>query len=250
MRKKHTHSRPRTKQKPKLTDHFIIGRHAVISLLEHGTRPVTEIWCVQQDNFLHDLAKKYRVKWIIKSKKDFENQFETQVHQGIAAKAAPLPALAIEDVLHKDLLLILDQVTDPHNLGAILRSADAFGCGAIIVPSHGRAPISEITAKTACGATETVPVVEVTNLNRTIEKLQKNDFWVIGLDGATDTNLANITPSKKTCLVMGSEGKGLRDLVAKHCDQLAKLPMVGTVESLNVSVAAAISLYIITNSTQ
>lgn len=171
------------------------------------------------------------------------------VHQGIAALAEPLPAVALGDVLGrladapKACLLILDQVTDPRNTGAILRSAAALGAAAVIVPDRRSPPETAVLAKAASGALEAVDLVRVTNIARAMETLKGAGFWCIGLDAAAPTALRETDLTGRIALVLGSEGRGLRRLVAKGCDALAALPMSGPMESLNVSAAAAIALY-------
>jgi len=174
---------------------------------------------------------------------------EGATHQGFAALAEPLPLVAIEDALGrladapKACLLVLDQVTDPRNIGAILRSAAALDAAAVIVPDR-RSPLeTAVLAKAASGALETVDLVRVTNIARALDVLKGAGFWCIGLDAAAPLTLADTDLSGRITLVLGSEGRGLRRLVAKSCDSLAALPMGGPMESLNVSAAAAIALY-------
>jgi 23S rRNA (guanosine2251-2'-O)-methyltransferase len=228
--------------KPNKTN-LIIGRHAVESALTRGKREVLEVWFARNDDPLKKIAEIRGIRVLGKDRKEFDRHFPGRAHQGVAARVCMLPKLVLEDVLEADLLVLLDRVTDPHNLGAILRSADAFGCGAVIVPAHHRSPVTEVVAKAASGALETVPLIEVVNLNQAIEKLKTHEYWVIGLDSTATEELSAIPRSRKTALVMGSEGRGLRQLVARNCDLIARLPMLGTVESLNVSVAAGIALY-------
>ncbi|MDE0723938.1 MAG: 23S rRNA (guanosine(2251)-2'-O)-methyltransferase RlmB [Alphaproteobacteria bacterium] len=219
---------------------WLIGRHAVEAVLAKGKRDVIELLSTdQQEGWI----KQYGYRPAILKKQEFDNKFEGRPHQGVAARVAPLPEMFVEDVLESDVLLILDQVTDPHNLGACLRSADAFGCGGVLVPSYNSAGISDVVAKAASGALETVPLVQAGNMNRAIEKLQKAGFWVIGLAGEATEPLSAKRLTGKIALVMGSEGEGIRDLVAKNCDDLAKIPMSGSVESLNVSVSSGVALY-------
>lgn len=174
---------------------------------------------------------------------------EGAVHQGFAALCAPLAAVALEDVLAraadrpKALVLVLDQVTDPRNTGAILRSAAAFGALAVIVPDRGSPRETAVLAKAASGALEAVDLVRVTNVARALERLKGAGFWCIGLDARAPAPLAETDLSGRIALVLGSEGGGLRRLVAKTCDHLAALPTGGAMESLNVSAAAAIALY-------
>jgi 23S rRNA (guanosine2251-2'-O)-methyltransferase len=170
-------------------------------------------------------------------------------HQGVALAVQPLSSPPLEDLLaNAKPLLMLDQVTDPHNIGAILRSAAAFGAGGVIVQDKHSPAENATIAKTAAGALEVIPYLAVTNLSRTIEAAQQAGYWAIGLEGTASQTLKSCKPSAKTLLVMGAEGAGLRRLVAEHCDMLAKLPISPQMESLNVSVAAGIALYEIASS--
>ncbi len=167
------------------------------------------------------------------------------VHQGVAALVHPLPHTTLDDVLESTLLLVLDQVTDPHNVGAILRSAAAFGVGAVIMTEDHGAPENGALAKAACGALDIVPLIRITNLSSTLDTLKSHDFWCVGLDGKTDKLIAEAKGFKKKALVLGAEGKGLRRLTAEKCDLLVKIPISPQMESLNVSNAAAVALYAI-----
>ncbi len=225
----------------KPNDTWIYGRHAVVAAVKSGRRKVYEIWLIKEPEGQEKVeVSSFKIK--IVTRHIMGEKFPNAVHQGIAAKVGELEMVALQDVWHSKRLLVLDQVTDPHNLGAILRSADAFGCGGVIMPLANSTAITDVVAKTACGALETVPIVQC-NLARALDELKKKDYWVIGLDGGSKKNLADLPRYEKTCLVMGSEGSGLRPLVSKKCDFIAKLPMEGTMESLNVSVASAIALY-------
>jgi 23S rRNA (guanosine2251-2'-O)-methyltransferase len=141
------------------------------------------------------------------------------------------------------LLLVLDGVTDPHNLGACLRTADAAGALAVIVPKDKSATLNATARKVACGAAEVVPLVAVTNLARTLEKLQKRGVWIVGTAGEASQELYSQDLSGPIALVMGAEGKGMRRLTREHCDYLVRLPMAGSVSSLNVSVATGVCLF-------
>ncbi len=171
------------------------------------------------------------------------------VHQGIAAHVAPLPDLAVEDVIaartghNKSVIVALDHVTDPHNVGAILRSAAAFGATALVVTKHNAPEETGVLAKSASGALEHVPIVRATNLSRAIETLQQDGFWVVGLDASGDSDIDTLDLPEKCVLVLGAEGEGVRPGVRKVCDFMARLPMTGRMESLNVSNAAAIALF-------
>ncbi len=170
------------------------------------------------------------------------------VHQGIALVTDPLPEMDIEDLIirsgdERAVFLILDQVTDPHNVGAILRSACAFGVGGVIMQRKHAPELTGVLAKTACGAIEHVPVAFETNLSRSIEALQEAGFFVVGLDERGEADIGDYKPSQKTALVLGAEGPGMRQLVKEHCDTLVRLPMHGPMPSINVSNAAAVALY-------
>ena len=167
-------------------------------------------------------------------------------HQGMVADVDPLPDIWLGDVLDEQTdrpLLLLDQVTDPHNVGAILRSAAAFDAAAIITQDRHAPPESGVVAKSASGALEIVPWIRVVNLSRALDEIAEAGYWRIGLDGDASDELESAMGTGKLALVMGAEGEGLRQNVSAHCDTLARLPMSPRMESLNVSNAAAIALY-------
>lgn len=171
------------------------------------------------------------------------------VHQGLAALVDPLPMVDLAELL-EDLppdaparLLLLDQVTDPHNVGAILRSAAALGAAGVILTERHAAPESGSLAKTASGALDVLPLVRVVNLSRAIEALKQAGFWCLGLAAEGEMTLAEARPTGRIALVLGAEGTGLRRLTREHCDQLVRLPTRGPIDQLNVSNAAAIALY-------
>ena len=141
------------------------------------------------------------------------------------------------------LILILDQVQDPHNLGACLRTANGAGCCAVIAPKDRSAPLNETVRRVACGAAETTPYIQVTNISRTIDYLKEKGFWFVGTSDNADQSLYDVDLKGKIGIVMGAEGKGMRRLTEEKCDFLAKLPMMGAVECLNVSVATGVCLY-------
>jgi 23S rRNA (guanosine2251-2'-O)-methyltransferase len=175
------------------------------------------------------------------------------VHQGMAIAAEPLPVRDIDDVLDgiaeavgPQIVVLLDQVTDPHNIGAILRSAAAFAARAVVMPEHGAPPVTGALAKAASGALEAVPLLRVVNLARTLDRLKEAGFWCLGLEAGAEKTLADIDPGQRVALVLGAEGSGLRRLTRERCDLLARLPTRGEPASLNVSNAAAIALYELT----
>jgi len=169
------------------------------------------------------------------------------VHQGLAAQVEPLPGWGIEDVGRaapaRAVVVVLDQVSDPHNVGAILRSAAAFGALAVVVPDRHAPEETGALAKSASGALERMPLVRVTNLARALEILKGDGFWIAGLAADAPVTLAEAGLSGRVALVLGAEGEGLRRLTRTHCDHLVRLPISSAVESLNVSNAAAVALY-------
>lgn len=165
-------------------------------------------------------------------------------HQGVIAFGAAHDYVEVDDVLEgASLLVILDGVEDPHNLGAIIRTAHAAGANAVIVPERRAAPLTETVEKAAAGALEYLPVVRVTNVSQTIERLKQLNFWIYGLDERGTELYDQVEFGLPTAIVLGGEGKGLHQGVQKHCDVLVRIPMAGAVSSLNVSVAAGIILF-------
>ncbi|MEB3701626.1 23S rRNA (guanosine-2'-O-)-methyltransferase RlmB [Candidatus Bealeia paramacronuclearis] len=227
---------------------WIWGTHAVLAALQNEERSFEKLILTQEvyDEMPEELLKKCSFQ--ILERREMERVLPAgAVHQGIGLKTKPLPQMAIKDLLVEleddDLLLILDHVTDPHNVGAILRTCAAFNVKALIMTDRNAPPLSGSLAKTASGALERLPVIFVTNLVRTLDTLKRNHIWVIGLaeEGTKpldDTNL----PGKKA-IVMGAEGEGLRRLTREHCDILVNLPTNAEFPTLNVSVAAGISIY-------
>jgi len=175
---------------------------------------------------------------------------EGAIHQGWALEVEPLDSADLEDVLRaaevipgRSIVIVLDQVSDPHNVGAILRSAAAFGASAVIVGEHGAPPATGALAKAASGALDAVPLVRAVNLARTLDRLKEAGFWCCGLDEAASAPLAGLDLGNRVVLVLGSEGGGLRRLLRERCDYLARLPTRPALPSLNVSNAAAVALY-------
>jgi 23S rRNA (guanosine2251-2'-O)-methyltransferase len=166
------------------------------------------------------------------------------VHQGLYAEVEPLPAPGIANLRRDGIVIVLDQVTDPHNVGAILRSAAAFAVTAIITTARHSPEVTGVLAKAASGALELVPFVTIQNLARGIEELKDRGFLTVGLDSAGESNLGDLPLTAPLALVLGAEGKGLRQLTRATCDHVARLDLPGDIKSLNVSNAAALSLYI------
>jgi 23S rRNA (guanosine2251-2'-O)-methyltransferase len=171
------------------------------------------------------------------------------VHQGLVLDAAPLPEVDLDDIVRQgslkdgDVIVLLDQVTDPHNVGAILRSASAFGASAVVLPDRNAPEMTGTLAKSASGAAEVVPLVRVVNLSRALTELREAGYWCVGLDESGSRTLAQVTFQSRIALVLGAEGSGLRRLTMERCDEIARLPTSGPIGSLNVSNAAAVALY-------
>ena len=173
-----------------------------------------------------------------------------EIHQGVISEII-LPPILNEDSLvnsiaafdQKVMILMLDSVQDPRNLGACLRSANAAGVTHVVVNKDGSAPINSLVHRTSAGALNSLQIFHVTNLSRTIKQIKKRDIWVVGLDGGTQSSLYDVNLKGSIAIVVGSEGKGIRPLIKKTCDQVVSIPMSGNVESLNVSVATAITLF-------
>lgn len=234
----------------------IYGIHAVEALLNHHPKRVKQLFILEgrQDpkiQHIIELAKKNHTKIQISSRDELnELTAEDAVHQGVVAEVSPSQVwneAMLEELLEKlaepPLLLVLDNITDPHNLGACLRTADAAGVQAVIIPKDKSATLNATVRKVACGAAEVIPLVTVTNLARTLEKLQQRGLWIVGTAGEAEQEIYQQDLTIPTVLVMGAEGKGMRRLTRDHCDYLVKLPMLGSVSSLNVSVATGICLF-------
>jgi 23S rRNA (guanosine2251-2'-O)-methyltransferase len=200
---------------------------------------------------LHDTATAARVPILHADDEELDRLAEGERHQGVVAEIVPHvgdPETQLEEALeaHADsppLLLVLDGVTDPHNLGACLRSADAAGVAAVIVPRDRAAGMSPVVRKVAAGAAETVPLVAVVNLARTLRELKEREFWLVGTSDEATRTLYDADFTGPTVLVLGSEGEGMRRLTREACDDLVSIPMAGAVESLNVSVATGVALF-------
>ncbi|MCL4401968.1 MAG: 23S rRNA (guanosine(2251)-2'-O)-methyltransferase RlmB [Acidobacteria bacterium] len=167
----------------------------------------------------------------------------TAAHQGVAALGASKKYANLDDFLSARLLVVLDGVEDPHNLGAIIRTAHAAGADAVVVPERRAVGLTDVVAKAAAGALEYLPVVRAGNINRALEQLKEHGFWIYGVDERGDQDYDRVSYTASTALVFGGEGKGLHEQVRKHCDALVRIPMEGSISSLNVSVSAGIVLF-------
>ncbi|HDP88647.1 MAG TPA: 23S rRNA (guanosine(2251)-2'-O)-methyltransferase RlmB [Thioalkalivibrio sp.] len=232
----------------------VFGLHAVTAALRNDPENVTRLLV---DRGRHDrrlkevleLAREHGVRVEQVDARQLEREAGSDRHQGVVARYQAPEALgeeALDDILAthpQPLLLVLDSVTDPHNLGACLRTADAAGVAAVIVPRDKAVGLTPTVRKVACGAAESVPFIQVTNLARTLDSLKQQGLWVIGAAGEGAAELYDVDFTGGCVLVMGAEGSGMRRLTREHCDHLVRIPMRGQVESLNVSVATGICLY-------
>jgi 23S rRNA (guanosine2251-2'-O)-methyltransferase len=232
----------------------VFGIHAVTTLLNRDPERVKRLFIVQgrvdpKVEKILALAEQAGIHVETISKHRLEERVDG-VHQGVLAEAKPLPILGdkelfklMDEVEHSPLLLVLDGVTDPHNLGACLRTADAAGVAAVIAPRDKSAPLNATAIKVACGAADAVPYFQVTNLSRTLNQLQEQGVWVVGTAGEAQGSIYQTDLTGPLALVMGAEGKGMRRLTREQCDLLIKIPMAGEVSSLNVSVATGVTLF-------
>ena len=227
--------------------YFLYGIHAVQAALDNPKRVKRTLYGTAKALEKLKIPTKCRHQTIEASHID-DALPEHAVHQGVMLEVQPLPQPSLAEIAASGRpLLMLDQVSDPHNIGAILRSAAAFHAGGIICQDKHAPKENATIAKIAAGGLERVPMVAVTNLSRALEELQTHGYWSAGMDGEATQELSQLNLSAQTVLVLGAEGKGLRPLVAKQCDMLAKLPIHSQMESLNVSVAAGIGLYALAN---
>ena len=233
---------------------WLYGLHAMQAVIENEPERLIEIWVLKgrDDERLINIvnqARRFGVSVQFCNRKVLDDKVKGEQHQGIVARAKPAKTLdesdldRLLDTTPVPLLLVLDGVTDPHNIGACLRTADAAGAHALIVPKDKSGGLTGTARKVACGAAEVVPFIQVTNLSRTLKQLQDKGVWVIGTAGEAEQLIYDCKLSGPMALVMGAEGKGMRRLTRETCDELVKLPMAGRVSSLNVSVATGVCLY-------
>lgn len=224
---------------------LIYGKNPVLEAI-NAKRKVYELYVLDtlKDEWIKDLEKEnIKIKRLNKQKM---NQMFSTTHQGLGALVEDYKTISLEDALAKEdkkLFIMLDSVEDPHNLGAIIRSADAFHASGVIIPKHRSVQITPTVVKVSTGAIEYVDVISVTNLNQAIKTLKAHNVWVVGTDLETEQGLESIHADTDLCIVLGSEGKGLSRLIKDNCDYLVKIPMKGHVNSLNVSVSCGILLH-------
>jgi len=190
-----------------------------------------------------DLARRANVPVRFEPRAALDRLAGSSAHQGVVAMGAASKYSDLDEAAASQLVVVLDGVEDPHNLGAIIRTAHAAGAGAVVIPERRAASVTDVVSKAAAGALEYLPIVRVTNVNRTLEELKEKGYWIYGLDERGTDTYDDIQYATPTVIVLGGEGKGLHDLVRKHCDALVRIPMAGKISSLNVSVAAGVVLF-------
>ncbi len=240
-RRKKSHQSHGTANRPRFW-----GKHAVSAALDNPDRKVLRAWATREASEFMQFPKEVQVT--LAEAPDLGRLVPGDApHQGIVIEVEPLEDAWLDDVLAEApehaVLLVLDQVTDPHNVGAILRSAAAFGAVGIVTQDRHSPPEGGALAKAASGALERVPWVRVVNLARALEQIGEAGFWRIGLAGEAEADLKSALGPPRVALVLGAEGAGMRQNTREHCDALARLPITDSIESLNVSNAAAVALY-------
>lgn len=190
-----------------------------------------------------DLARRTGVPVRFEPRASLDRLAGSSAHQGVIALGAASKYADLDAANTAQLLVVLDGVEDPHNLGAIIRTAHAAGAGAVVIPERRSASVTDVVAKAAAGALEYLPIVRVTNINRALEELKEKRYWIYGLDQRGAEAYDQVEYAAPTAIVLGGEGKGLHEQVRKHCDGLVRIPMAGKIASLNVSVAAGVALF-------
>ena len=240
-RRKKSHQSHGSPNRPRLW-----GKHAVAAALDNSERKVLRAWATREAASFMQFPQQVPVT--LAEATDLARLVPHDTpHQGVVIEVEPLEHAWLDEIVGSEreraVLLVLDQVTDPHNVGAILRSATAFGAIGVVTQDRHSPPESGVVAKAASGALERMPWARVVNLARALEEIGDAGFWRIGLAGDADTDLKDALGPPKVALVLGAEGAGLRPNTREHCDALARLPIAHSVESLNVSNAAAVALY-------
>ena len=226
---------------------IVSGVHPVAEALR-AARPLDRILIAQgaggpRLQEIIDLARRAGIPVRFEPRAALERLAGSTAHQGIVALGAARKYADIASVAGSSLLVVLDGVEDPHNLGAIIRTAHAAGAGAVVIPERRAAGLTDVVGKAAAGALEHLPVARVTNVNRALEDFKQRGYWIYGLDERGSESYAGVDYATRSVIVLGGEGKGLHEQVRKHCDVLVRIPMAGKISSLNVSVAAGIVLF-------
>ncbi len=236
----------------------IYGRKPVLEMLRAGKRGVTRVYLMQgsRDGILNQIEAHAKAKGIplgLETRHRMDTMAGSDHHQGVIAVVEDYKYADLQDLLDKardknepPFILLLDEIEDPHNLGAILRSADAAGVHGVVIPKNRAAEVNATVLKVSAGAADHVPTVKVTNINDTIRNLKEANVWVVGTDVEATKNFYDYDYRQPVALVIGNEGKGLRRLVKENCDELVKIPMAGKMSSLNASVASALLLFEVT----
>lgn len=233
---------------------YIYGRNTVKEKL-NGDELIEEAYILEglKDDKLMALLEKKRVRVVNCSRSRLDKIANNSFHQGIILKVKEYETISLEELLNKNkdnenaLFVILDGVVDPHNVGAILRTSEAIGVNGIIIPKNNSCPLNATVAKTSTGAIDLVDIAKVSNLTNTIDKLKKEGYWIVGAEAKESVDYRQVDYKGKIALVLGSEVKGISRLVLENCDYRVRLPMVGKITSLNVSVATAVLLYQVYN---
>lgn len=223
------------------------GIHPIVEALK-AKRPLDRILVAQgaggpRIQEVIDLARRSSVPVRFEPRNALDRLAGSSAHQGVVAMGAARKYADLDEAAAGELIVVLDGIEDPHNLGAIIRTAHAAGAASIVIPERRAASVTDVVAKAAAGALEHLPVARVTNINRTLEELKERGFWIYGLDERGEEPYDRIDYGSPTAIVLGGEGKGLHEQVRKHCDLLVRIPMAGKISSLNVSVAAGVVLF-------
>ena len=237
-----------------MSEYKVEGRNAVIELLK-SDRTVNKIMVARGDrqgsiNEILKLAKQNRIIVTEVDRNKLDTLSETKHHQGVIAFVAPIEYKDVDDILNvakergeEPFILIADEIEDPHNLGALIRSAEVAGCHGVIIPKRRAVAVTEVVSKVSVGATEYMPIARVNNINDTIRELKDKGVWIVGTDGSADTIYYKQDLTGPIAIVVGSEGRGMNKLSMKNCDFLVKIPMMGKITSLNASVSGGIVLF-------
>ena len=227
---------------------LVYGKNPVIEAIRAKKAIKVYLTSNFSDQKVLSLIKENKINYVTVNPNEMERMANNGVHQGIAAELKPYQTVSLEEIIHKakikdkKIIVMLDGIEDPHNLGAILRSADVFEASGIILPKHNSVTLNATVAKTSAGAINYVPVAIVNNLNQTIKTLKEEGYWIVSTDGSATISYSSIKYDFPVVVVIGSEGKGVSALVLKNSDYIVKIPQFGHVNSLNASVAAGILL--------
>jgi 23S rRNA (guanosine2251-2'-O)-methyltransferase len=226
---------------------ILSGIHPIVEALK-ARRPLERVLVAQgaggpRVQEIIDLARRASIPVRFEQRSALDRLAGSSAHQGVVALGAARQYADLEQAASGELIVVLDGVEDPHNLGAIIRTAHAAGAASIVIPERRAAGVTDVVAKAAAGALEHLPVARVTNINRSLEDLKERGFWIYGLDERGEQDYDRVDYGSPTAFVLGGEGKGLHEQVRKHCDMLIRIPMAGKISSLNVSVAAGVVLF-------